>query len=377
MSSTSTDRSARGGSSGSTSTATPVLHVITGTTRRGAETFAVDLSDALIERGRRGRTVALTADAGGAGLDVPALGGRPLGIDTLRALRREVKRAHVVVAHGSSAVVACAFATLGTRVPFVYRNIGDPSFWLDTPRRRRQMRWILGRAAATVALWDGSARALESFAGRALDVRVIPTGVPAGLFPPVDAKARAVARARLGVGDRGLVAVYVGSLSSEKNVAAAVAAVASIPDAELLLVGDGPDRAMLAELADRSAPGRVGFLGTRERPREEMAAADVLVLPSHTEGIPAVLIEAAFSGLPVVASAVGGIPEVVENGVTGFTVPPGDVSALAEALRGAAANGAAFGSAGRRRCLERFEIGVVAEAWDALLADLGAWGTAR
>lgn len=361
----------------SASRSTPVLHVITGTTRRGAETFAVDLASALAERGREGRTVALTADASGAGLDVPALGPTSLGPATIRALRREAKRARVVVAHGSSAVVACAIATIGTSVPFVYRNIGDPSYWLDTPRRRAQMRWLLGRARAIVALWEGSAGALRSFSRGALDVRVIPTGVPERLFPEVDPATRDAARRSLGVGDHGPVAVYVGSLSSEKNVAAAVAAVASIPDAELLVVGDGPDRARLEAVANAQAPGRIRFVGSRERPREEIAAADVLVLPSHTEGIPAVLIEAAFSGLPVVASAVGGIPEIVEHGSTGFTVPPGDVAALADGIRRAAADGAALGTAARRRCLERFEIGVVASAWDELLAELGAWERAR
>ena len=377
MPSTSTERSAAGRSGGAAPVRTAVLHVITGTTRRGAETFAVDLALALAERGRAGRTVALTVDGSGAGLDVPALGRRPLGAGTIAALRHEVKRARVVVAHGSSAVVACTMATLGTRTRFVYRNIGDPTFWLDTQRRRAQMRWILRRVDATVALWEGSAAALRAFGSDRLDVRVIPTGVPARLFEPADTKARAHARRALSVGGRGIVVLYIGSLSGEKNVDAAISAVASIPDAELLLVGDGPDRARLEALARSAASDRIRFLGARDRPREELAAADVLVLPSRTEGIPAVLIEAAFSGLPVVASAVGGIPEIVEDGRTGLLVPPGDVAALARALRAAAADGAAMGNAARLRCLERFEIGVVADAWSALLGDLGAWEEIR
>jgi glycosyltransferase involved in cell wall biosynthesis len=371
---TSTQRPRMDGESGKTpSGRTGVLHVITGTARRGAETFAVDLADALAERGRTGRVVALTASGWGSVLDVPTLGRRRLSTRTLRALRSEVKQAGVVVAHGSSAVVACALATIGTRTPFVYRNIGDPLFWLDTPRRRRQMTWILRRAAATVALWEDSGAELRSLGGDNMRVHVIPTGVPARLFTPIDSIARRDARRRLEIDPGGLIAVYIGSLSAEKNVDVAIAAVSLIPDARLLIVGDGPERDALESLARTVAPGRIRFLGWRERPRDELAAADVLVLSSRTEGLPAVLIEAAFSGLPVVASRVGGISEIVVDGRTGFTVPPGDPAAMSAALRDVATNGPTMGKAGRRWCLERFEIGRVAQSWDALLDDLGAW----
>lgn len=356
--------------------AAPVLHVITSTARRGAETFAVDLWTELAGRGRPGRTVALV-DGGPAGLPVPVLGSSRFGLRTLLALRREARAARVVVAHGSDAVVACALATLGTRTPFVYRNIGDPSFWLDTPRRRRRMTWLLRRARATVALWDHSAGQLRELAGRAIDIRIIPTGVPARLFAPAGTAGRREAREALGLSADAIVAVYVGSLSSEKDVATAIAAIARIPEAELLVVGDGAEGERLRGLADGSAPGRIRFLGTRERPREELAAADVLVLSSRTEGIPAVLIEAAFSGLPVVATAVGGIPEVVDDGGSGFVVAVGDVDGFAEAIRKAAGNSDRMGRAGRDRCLERYEIGVVAAAWDELLGTLGAWEQAR
>jgi glycosyltransferase involved in cell wall biosynthesis len=257
----------------------------------------------------------------------------------------------------------------------VYRNIGDPSFWLDTARRRRQMRWILQRASVTVALWEDSAKQLRALGGRAIEI--IPTGVPSRLFPPVGPEERRLAREQLDLELGAPVAIYVGNLSGEKNVGDAVAAIASIEAATLLLVGDGPDRASLEELAARTAPGRIRFLGTRERPREELAAADVLVLPSKTEGIPAVLIEAAFSELPVVASDVGGIAQIVAHGRTGYLIPPGDPSALAGAIREAIAGGRAMGSAARRHCIERFDIEPVADAWESLLAGLGAWSETR
>lgn len=350
---------------------TAVLHVITGTVRRGAETFASDLAEALEARGRSGRIVALSGDSSPAALPVDVLGSRPLGSVTLRALRREAAAANVVVAHGSSTVVACAIATLGTGTPFVYRNIGDPAFWLDTASRRIRMRLILRRARATVALWDRSASQLRRLGARA--IRIIPTGVPSRLFPPITAGERDRARRALGIGASSVVAAYVGSLSAEKNVAVAVAAIASIEGAMLLVVGEGPDRAALEELAGRVAPGRVRFLGSRQRPREELAAADVLVLPSRTEGIPAALIEAGFSELPVVASDVGGISQIVVNGRTGYLVEPGDSGALGRAVRDAARERRTMGPAAREHCLERFEIGRVAESWESLLDGLGAW----
>jgi glycosyltransferase involved in cell wall biosynthesis len=103
----------------------------------------------------------------------------------------------------------------------------------------------------------------------------------------------------------------------------------------LTLAGDGPDRAELAQLADALAPGRVRFRGwTAGRELVDLyATAECLVLPSASEGFPTVVGEALACGTPVVASRVGGVPELVADGDTGWLVPPGDDKALAERLR--------------------------------------------
>ena len=347
-----------------------VLQVITSTTRRGAEVFAVDLAEALSFRGRLVTTVALVKGEGPE-LDVAVLGRRALSVRTLVALRRRARASTAVVAHGSSAVVAAAIATIGTRTPFVYRNIGDPAYWLDTEKRRRRMRWILRRCRTVVALWEGSGAALRRIGPPSLKVEVIPKGVPARRFPPVSIEARNAARARFGVS--GVTVIYVGSLTPEKNVGAAVSAIGLMGDAFLLVVGGGPDRDDLVELADRTAPGRVVFTGALDDPAIALAAADVLVLPSHTEGIPGVLIEAAYSELPVVATEVGGVPGVVDNGRTGILVSEPSPQALAEAMIKAARAGRTMGKAGRRWCEDRFEINVIADRWENLLARIGAW----
>jgi glycosyltransferase involved in cell wall biosynthesis len=149
-----------------------------------------------------------------------------------------------------------------------------------------------------------------------------------------------------------------------------VLAVAALPGVRLAIVGDGPQRGAVTAAARGLAPGRVDFLGPVVDPALTLAAADVLVLPSRTEGIPAVLIEAGLSGLPVVATDVGGVREVVVSGETGLLVAPGDGPALVGALRHALANGHGMGAAARERCLARFEMAAVAARWDDLLAGL-------
>src|SRR5690349_168446 len=117
------------------------LQVVTDTDRRGAQQFALDLHRALEARGRQMRTVALV-DGEVGGLDLPTLGSKRLSLPTLLALRREAVAACVVIAHGSSTLPATAITTLGTGVPFVYRQISDVRFWA----RGRLRRWRVAAA---------------------------------------------------------------------------------------------------------------------------------------------------------------------------------------------------------------------------------------
>jgi len=168
------------------------------------------------------------------------------------------------------------------------------------------------------------------------------------------------------------VVLYLGELSSEKNVALAIRALAAVQGPVLLIVGSGPERATLADLADRVVPSRVRFFERTAAPEEALAAADVLVLPSQTEGMPAVLIEAGMSAIPSVATDVGSVSEVVVDGETGVLVAPGDVSALSTALTTALDHGASWGAAARIHCLQHFEMGAAADQWHELLSEVGA-----
>jgi glycosyltransferase involved in cell wall biosynthesis len=128
----------------------------------------------------------------------------------------------------------------------------------------------------------------------------------------------------------------------------------------LLIAGDGPERPRLvSEIARLGLDGAVELLGTRGDVHELLAAADVFVLSSESEGMPMSVLEAMAAGLPVVASAVGGVPEVVRDGETGALVPPRDPVALAEAIRLLVADPALrqrFGDAGRRRVEREFAV---------------------
>ncbi len=358
---------------GSTAGPAGVLHVITSSQRRGAETFAVDLARALTARHVRSDVVALAPGGAGATLDVPTLGDRALSPSTLRALRRRARTAQLVVAHGSRTLPACASALIGCRTPAVYRSIGDPAAWAGAGLRRARTRVLLGRMAAVTALWPGAADSVRDLFGvPAEHIHVIPNGVPAERCPVPDAGTRATARQRLGLPPEAPVVAVIGALGPEKRIGDAIDAVAALPDVHLLVAGDGPERASLEQRAAERMAGRARFAGTLPGPTEALAAADLVALTSRTEGMPGVLIEAGLSGVAAVATDVGGVSQIIEHGETGLVVPAGDVPALTAALRRALTERDRFGRAARRRCLATFEIGPVADRWAALATDVGA-----
>lgn len=166
-------------------------------------------------------------------------------------------------------------------------------------------------------------------------IRVVPNGCDAAIFHPRD---RARARSALDVGDDARLVLYVGRLVAEKGLRELLDAACILsrqdPRVELALVGDGPLRPELdSRIAALQAP-RVRLVGPQAPAQvaQWMAAADVVALPSYSEGHPNVLVEALACGRPVVGTRVGGIPEVVDA-ACGRLVPPRDAAALAEALR--------------------------------------------
>lgn len=179
-------------------------------------------------------------------------------------------------------------------------------------------------------------------------------------------------RRRNGYRDEDLLVVSVGRLERQKNPTALVNAMASIPKAHLLLAGEGSLRANL------EGRERVHLLGVRGDIPEVLAAADIFALASDWEGLPLAIIEAMAAGLPVVATSVGCVPEIIEHGRTGLLVARGDQAALVAALQDLAENHSLrrdMGAAARIRSL-CFSVDTMAAAYEELFSRLLSRNTA-
>jgi glycosyltransferase involved in cell wall biosynthesis len=145
---------------------------------------------------------------------------------------------------------------------------------------------------------------------------------------------RAGLRRELGLD--GPTLAFAGRLGPQKALGVALEAVAEVPSMSLVIAGDGPDRGALeARARDLGVDERTRFLGSvsRDVVLRLFRAADATVLSSSWENLPHTVLEALAVGSPVIATAVGGVPEVVRDGENGLLVPPNDADALAAALR--------------------------------------------
>ncbi|GAA5076059.1 glycosyltransferase [Lysobacter panacisoli] len=193
--------------------------------------------------------------------------------------------------------------------------------------------------------------------------------------PRRDDDAASALRAQLGLSPSARVFAAVGRLSPEKNIALLLRAFAGVAardaDAVLLVIGDGPQREALESLASElKLDARVRFLGRRTDMPALYSLMHALVLPSLTEGMPLVVLEAMACEVPVVASAVGDVPRLLERSEHGRVVPPADLGALEAALLDACAQPARRDVAARRHVLEHHSSQVMARAYLDLYATL-------
>ncbi|MGH3116364.1 MAG: glycosyltransferase family 4 protein [Gaiellales bacterium] len=291
-----------------------------------------------------------------------------LGVFEIRRLVRRV-RPDVVQINSTKAGLLARIALLGCGVPAVFTAHG----WAFSGRRGRSGAFAvaveramapLSAALVCVSDWDRTI-AIGRGVSSATRLRVIHNGIKAAERPP-----------ERGPWPTRPVLVCVARLAPPKDVGLLLKAMArpDLSNWQLRVIGEGPERPALLALRDElGLEDRVALAGERSDVAAQLEAADAFVLPTRWEGLPYSILEAMASGLPVVASEVGGVPELVANGVTGWLVEPGDVTALADAVRALdkAADGArAMGTAGHERVRRQFAVETMVTSYDQLFQSL-------
>ncbi|MEX2156228.1 MAG: glycosyltransferase [Gemmatimonadales bacterium] len=355
----------RGAERGAARGRVTVVQVLLNLGHGGMETMAVSLARGLDPQ--RFRSVIVALDAGGeheealrqSGIESYVLGGRrfwsPAFHWEFAALLRKLDAA-VVHTHHFSPLLHSVLAIRLARVPRVVHT--EHSYQYLEPRGdyRRMLRWMGAATDAFVLV----AQSMQAFyrdrvrvgSGR---LRVIPNGIDTDIYKP-STEGVAQKRQRWGVPPDAYLVGTAGRFFPEKDYATLIRGfrtfAASHPKAHLAMIGDGPERPSLEALAGE----RVHFLGWRTDLKEILPALDVFALSSKSEGLPLVALEALACGIPVVATPVGDLPEVVANGAAGVLFSVGDAAALARALSLLAdgARRAALGRAGRERVLHRY-----------------------
>ena len=257
----------------------------------------------------------------------------------LIGLRRRI-RFDVIDAHfGYPEGVAAALLAMLFRVPFAVTLRGSETAFAAWRWRRLSMRWAIRRASAVIAVSEPLRRFAVSMGARR--VVTIPNGIDAGVF---QAGAHEAARAALGIRPEKRIIVSAGELIEAKGhhlvIGAAAALIREGRPVEVFIAGGvsrggRPFERDLRDLALRlGVAGQVHFTGWLDRRplAELLAAADVACLASYTEGWPNVVHEAMACGTPVVASAVGAVPDMLPDERCGLVVPPRDEAALRLAL---------------------------------------------
>lgn len=357
-----------------------IVHVLSSYGVGGQERVALDLA---IGQKARGHTVgvislapppdgAMAEEFASAGIDVERVAKRG-GLDATlvprlaRALR--ARRADVVHTHNPLPLIYGAPAARLVGAAAVHTKHGvNPG-----GRGQRLLRQTAARFVHEfVAVSDtttAQARAQRDVSDRKL--HTIDNGIRLSRYAP-DPEARAAARVELGLGDAWVVGT-VGRLDAFKNQALLVRAMAPILSSRvrLVIVGEGTGRpeveAAIAALPD---PRWVVMTGRRMDVPRLVHAFDVFALSSKSEGLPLVVPEAMAAGLPIVTTNVGGLPSVVDDGVTGLVVPV-DEAALAKALATLESDrerARTMGAAARAAALARFDYDRMVDAYLALYA---------
>lgn len=369
-----------------------VLHVQKSAGIGGCERHLLDLLPALRERGTDARFLLLHAPGGERyaraleerGIEVTSL---PAGPDVNPALvariAREVRRGgeHIVHTHLVHADVHGQLAAALTRRPSVSSIHGTHSFYGREPTRSAA-RMAGHLATRTIAISQFAAQHVRTHRiAAASRLRVVPYGLDVASWA-VTAHQRTIGRAHHGIAPNECAVVIASRLIPGKGhrlLIEAACAVAHEVGLRVLIAGDGPERTDLETLARTLDPhnGRITFLGFVDDVRGLLAAADAVAFttqPELSEGFGLAALEAQAAGLPVVATGIASLPEIVVAGETGLLVPPHDVAALRAALVQLAQDqGArlAMGRAGAARARAQYSLERMVDGTLAVYDEVG------
>jgi len=367
-----------------------LLFVTTGLAYGGAETQLVHLATRLKSRGWKVGVVSLmppkayVEDLEAAGIPVFSLGIRRKFPDPRPILRlaRIIRnwQPDIVHSHMVHANILARIVRPLVRVPVLVCTAHN----IDEKGRKGsgRLRELLYRLTdplcdlTTQVSQAGLERYVRIGAVPRHKIRYIPNGVDTERFKP-NPEDRIKVQKELGVD--GFIWLAVGRFDPQKDYSNMLQAFARVihkhPDTVLLIAGDGPLKKTMENMArELGIEKQVKFLGIRRDIPQLMNAADAYVMSSSWEGMPIVLLEASATGLPIVATDVGGNREVVLDGVTGFLVPPRNPEALAQAMLRmmdlSEEKRQEMGRAARKHVEENFSLDRVVDMWEALYSEL-------
>jgi glycosyltransferase involved in cell wall biosynthesis len=320
--------------------------LVTAQTTGGIGRHVSSLLPELLGRGARVEVAAprstggLGAEAAGTPfwpVEIPRLPSPVPAVSALRELKRALDGADLVHAHGVRAGLAAGAAARSDAVPHLIVTIHNAVFESGATRRGAESvahRMLALLSEQRICVSEDVARAARAVApAKAGSVLVMPVGADPTPVKPVEA---AAAREQLGLEAGRPLVVSVGRLDPQKGFDVLVEATARMNGSSppvVVICGEGPARHDLEDRIEAlGLGGRVRLLGNRKDAKALIAAADAFCMPSRWEGSPLALHEALAAGRPVVAAAVGGIPELLTFGQAGLLVPPEDPGALAAAV---------------------------------------------
>jgi len=363
-----------------------VVHIVPMLSPGGAERVAVHIVRGLNSRRYEPAVISFTGRLGcdldylleDAGIEVRYLGKRP-GFDyrmyyrlppVLNELKPDIVHTHLHVFR-----YALPFLPLRKKASVLHtvhnlaeREIEPPLRWLQ--------RYALKHGVVPVAVAEEVADSLRRLYG-IQRCRVIANGIPTDGYakPQIPRKEW---RAREGFGEKDVLFVCVARFSTQKNHALLLNAFARgpacDPNAHLVLVGEGIlQKSLETQAKSLGIDRQAHFLGLRTEIPDVLGAMDVFVLSSDYEGNPLSVMEAMAAGLPIVSTAAGGVPNLLENGKEGLIVQPGDVDGLSSAMTFLSGNRELrqfLGGAAARRAKEKFDVSKMVQAYEELYESL-------